>query len=90
MVVHNEALYATLLAYYLTGEDEWLEWFKKVHDWSFTHFPDTRHGEWFGYLRRDGTVSSRVKGNMWKGPFHLPRALLNCWQLLERMKGKHA
>jgi len=87
--VHNEALYATLLAYYLTGEDQWLEWFKKVHDWSFTHFPDTQHGEWFGYLRRDGTVSSRVKGNMWKGPFHLPRALLNCWQLLEGMKGSH-
>lgn len=86
--VHNEALYATLLAYYLTGEDEWLAWFKKVHDWSFTHFPDTEHGEWFGYLRRDGTVSNRVKGNMWKGPFHLPRALLNCWQLLDRMKGK--
>ncbi len=86
--VHNEALYATLLAYYLTGEDEWLAWFKKVHDWSFTHFPDTQHGEWFGYLRRDGTVSNRVKGNMWKGPFHLPRALLNCWQLLDRMKGK--
>jgi N-acylglucosamine 2-epimerase len=85
--VHNEALYATLLAYYLTGEDDWLQWFKKVHDWSFTHFPDTQHGEWFGYLRRDGTVSNRVKGNMWKGPFHLPRALLNCWQLLERMKG---
>lgn len=85
--VHNEALYATLLAYYLTGEDDWLQWFKKIHDWSFTHFPDTQHGEWFGYLRRDGTVSSRVKGNMWKGPFHLPRALLNCWQILERMKG---
>ncbi|MFO7974241.1 MAG: AGE family epimerase/isomerase [Candidatus Hydrogenedentota bacterium] len=84
--VHTEALYATLLAYYLTGEDEWLDWFKKVHDWSFRHFPDMQHGEWFGYLRRDGTVSSRVKGNMWKGPFHLPRALLNCWQLLERMK----
>jgi len=88
--VHNEALYATLLAYYLTGEDEWLGWFKKLHDWSFTHFPDTKHGEWFGYLRRDGTVSSPVKGNLWKGPFHLPRSLLNCWQLLERMKGRHA
>ncbi len=86
--VHTEALYATLLAYYLTGEDEWLDWFKRLHDYSFTHFPDTQHGEWFGYLRRDGTVSNRIKGNLWKGPFHLPRALLNCWLLLERMQGK--
>ena len=83
--VHNEALYATLLAYYLTGEDEWLGWFKKLHDWSFTHFPDTKHGEWFGYLHRDGTLLTPLKGSSWKGPFHLPRALLNCWQL-ERMK----
>ncbi len=36
---------------------------------------------------RDGTLSSTLKGNMWKGPFHLPRMQLNCWKLLETMNG---
>ena len=44
---------------------------------------DAEHGEWFGYLHRDGSVSSTLKGNLWKGPFHLPRMQLVCWQLLE-------
>jgi N-acylglucosamine 2-epimerase len=70
---HNEAIIATLLAYQLTGEPRYVEWHTKVHDWAYAHFPDRVHGEWFGYLHRDGSVSTRLKGNMWKGPFHLPR-----------------
>jgi N-acylglucosamine 2-epimerase len=58
-------------------------WHQQVHDWSFAHFPDAQHGEWFGYLHRDGSPSVTLKGNMWKGPFHLPRMLWYCWQLLE-------
>ncbi len=82
---HNEAIYATLLAYHLTGHSRYLDWHTKLHDWSYAHFPDRNNGEWFGYLHRDGTVSSTLKGNMWKGPFHLPRMQLNCWKLLEQM-----
>lgn len=82
---HCEAIYATLLAYHLTGEDKYAQWHAKVHDWAYSHFPDRKHGEWFGYLHRDGSVSCRAKGNMWKGPFHLPRMQLNCWKLLEEM-----
>ena len=43
------------------------------------------HGEWFGYLHRDGTVSTRLKGNLWKGPFHLPRMQWFCTQRIEEM-----
>jgi len=82
---HNEGIYATLLAYHLTGHDRYLDWHEKLHNWSYAHFPDHEHGEWFGYLHRDGTISSTLKGNMWKGPFHLPRMQLNCWKLLEQM-----
>jgi len=80
---HTEAIYATLLAAHLTGEAKYLTWHRKVHDWAYSHFPDPQHGEWYGYLHRDGSVSSPLKGNMWKGPFHLPRMQLNCWKLLE-------
>ena len=83
--VHNEALYACLLALHLTGDSRWTDWYERLHAWTFSHFPDRQHGEWFGYLHRDGTISSTVKGNMWKGPFHLPRMLLYGWKLLEEM-----
>lgn len=83
---HIEAIYATLLAYTLTGEKRYLDWHQKLHDWSYAHFPDRKHGEWFGYLHRDGSVSSTLKGTMWKGPFHLPRMQLYSWKLLELMK----
>ncbi len=79
---HNEAIIATLLAWKLTGEAKYAQWHKRVHDWSFQHFPDPEHGEWFGYLHRDGTPSVTLKGNLWKGPFHLPRMLWYCSELL--------
>ena len=75
---HCEAIIATLLAWKLTGEPRYAAMHAQVHDWSFAHFPDREHGEWYGYLHRDGTVSQRAKGNMFKGPFHLPRMLLFC------------
>lgn len=85
---HTEALYATLLAYRLTGDEKWARWHEKVHDYTYRHFPDPEYGEWFGYLHRDGTVSHRLKGNLWKGPYHLSRMQLLCWKLLEEMKAK--
>jgi N-acylglucosamine 2-epimerase len=79
---HNETITATLLAWSMTGEEKYARMHREVHDWSYAHFPDPEHGEWFGYLHRDGSVSTRLKGNMWKGPFHFPRMQWYCWQLL--------
>ncbi|PAY18956.1 N-acylglucosamine 2-epimerase [Rhodopirellula sp. SM50] len=78
----NETIIATLLAHQLTGDSKYADWHQSIHDWSYAHFPDTEHGEWFGYLHRDGRLSSPLKGNLWKGPFHMPRMQLTCWQLL--------
>lgn len=83
---HNEAIYACLLAYHLTGNPNYEQWHQKLHDYAYTHFPDRKNGEWFKYLHRDGSISSTVKGNRWGGPFHLPRMQFNCWKLLEEMK----
>jgi len=79
---HNEAIIATLLAWKLTGAPKYAEWHRLVHDWAHRYFPDPQHGEWFGYLHRNGRVATRLKGNLWKGPFHLPRMQWSCWQLL--------
>ncbi len=80
---HNEAIIATLMAAKLTGEEKYSQWHRQVLDWSQKHFADPEYGEWYGYLNRDGSVSSRLKGNLWKGPFHMPRMQLVCWELEE-------
>ena len=79
----NEATYACLLAYYLTRQQKYWDWFIRIHDYTFSHFPDKEYGDWFKYLRRDGTLSSDAKGTRWAGMFHHARSLLNCWKLLE-------
>jgi len=81
----NEAIIATLLAYQLTGDEKYARWHTMIHDWAYKYFPDPDYGEWFGYLHRDGRLSVSLKGNLWKGPFHLPRMQLVCWKILEEM-----
>lgn len=78
---HDEALIATLMAWKLTGEPRYLDWHEQLRAWSFKHFTDTEHGEWFGYLHRDGSLSTTIKGNLWKSFFHHPRALWMCWRV---------
>jgi N-acylglucosamine 2-epimerase len=73
---HNEMLIAFLKAYYLTNDEQYLEKYKLVHDYTFSHFKDEQYGEWYGYLRRDGSISTDLKGNIFKGPFHIPRCEL--------------
>jgi N-acylglucosamine 2-epimerase len=85
---HNEVIIATLLAYVMTGNSKYASWHKQVHEYAYTHFHDKEHGEWFGYLHRDGTVAQTAKGNLFKGPFHLPRQEWYCMQLLREMLGK--
>lgn len=83
--VHNEVLIASLMAYALTNNEKYWERFKLVHEYSFSHFADKEYGEWYGYLHRDGTVSHTQKGSLWKGPYHLPRCLMFCEELLDNI-----
>ena len=83
---HNETIIATLLAFVLTGNEKYAKWHKMVHEYSYSHFHDKEHGEWFGYLHRDGTPAQSAKGNLYKGPFHLPRQEWYCMQLLQEKK----
>jgi N-acylglucosamine 2-epimerase len=86
----NETIIATLLAYLFTAERKYLDWHTRIHNWAYSVFPDEEYGEWFGYFHRDGRLSTPLKGNLWKGPFHLPRMQLTCWQLLEEYAGQLA
>ncbi len=85
----TETLISSLMLYELTGETRYWDWFVKADDYSFRHFADPEFGEWYGYLRRDGTPTDPpCKGNLFKGCFHLPRALILIEETLERLDGK--
>ncbi len=47
-------LYALLLADRLTGEPWCMEWYEKVHQWSWAHFPMPESGEWWQRLDHQG------------------------------------
>ena len=80
---HNEVIIATLLAFLITGKEKYANWHKQVNDYAYTHFHDKINGEWYGYLHRDGSIAQTAKGNLFKGPFHLPRQEWYCLQILQ-------
>ncbi|WP_373824987.1 AGE family epimerase/isomerase [Bacteroides heparinolyticus] len=77
----TEAIIATLYAYQATKDEKYLAMHKQISDWTYAHFPDREHGEWYGYLHRDGTVAQPDKGNIFKEPFHIPRMMIRSYSL---------
>ena len=86
--VHIETLISMLKGYQLTGNPKCLEWFERVHDYTWKHFADPDYPEWYGYLNRRGEVLLPLKGGKWKGCFHVPRGLFNCWKMLEELSNR--
>lgn len=81
----TEAIIATLYAYEATKDDKYLIWHKQISEWTYAHFPDNEFGEWYGYLHRDGTVAQPAKGNIFKGPFHIPRMMIKSFDLCKEL-----
>jgi N-acylglucosamine 2-epimerase len=83
--VHVETLISLLKGYQLTGDKRCWKWFEKIHKYTWNHFADPEFGEWFGYLNRRGEPLLTLKGGKWKGCYHVPRGLFQCWKTLERI-----
>lgn len=71
-----EAIIANKIAYDIFGDNKYSEDYNTLLDYAFKHFADDENGEWYGYLHYDNTPSTTLKGNIFKGPFHLPRMLM--------------
>lgn len=82
---HTEALYALLLAYHHSRDDWYLEWHQSIHDYTFTHYPVAQYGEWTQRLNRQGEKFTTTVALPVKDPFHLPRALIYCIELLRTL-----
>ena len=87
--VHIEATVCMLKGYLYTGDERCWDWFEKLHAYTWEHFPDAKYGEWFGYLNREGNVLLNLKGGKWKGFFHVPRGLYQCYNTLELITEKN-
>ncbi len=83
-----ETIIATLYAYLATGDDEYIYKHQRISEWTYAHFPDLDFGEWYGYLHRDGTVAQPAKGNLFKGPFHIPRMMIKSYSLCQEILNK--
>ena len=84
--VHSETLYASLLYYIHTGDEEYM----RIHDMALyyvrDHFinPDKETGEWIQILTREGLPQDKVVALPVKDPFHITRNLLLICELLSK------
>lgn len=83
-----ETIIASLYAYLATGDEKYLYRHERISEWTYAHFPDDSEGEWYGYLHRDGTVAQPAKGNLYKGPFHIPRMMIKGYMLCKEILKK--
>jgi len=68
-----EAMIALRLAYLVFKEEKYNDLYLELQKYCEKYFIDNKNGEWYGYLHYDNTVSTTLKGNIFKGPFHIPR-----------------
>ena len=68
-----EAMIAFRLAEILTKDEKYAKLYNELLSYTEKYFVDKEYGEWYGYLHYDNTPSTTLKGNIFKGPFHIPR-----------------
>ena len=83
---HSETLCGALMAHETCREPWCLEWYQRIHDWVFAHFPNKEHGEWNHRLDRRGEPIETVISLPTKDPFHLSRAFIYAIETLERLQ----
>jgi len=85
-----ETIISSLMLYEVTGKEEYWNNFVMADEYAYAHFADKEGGgEWYGYLHKDGTPSLTLKGNLFKGPFHVPRMLSMAYLTLGRINEKY-
>jgi N-acylglucosamine 2-epimerase len=73
---HAEALYATALLAARHDNAELAAWHGRIHDYTFSTFPEGAGREWTQIRDRDGNPLDEIVALPVKDPFHIARALL--------------
>ena len=72
-LIQSGVHYCEMLPLEKKPTEKYLKLYEEIKEYCKKYFLDTEHGEWYGYLHYDNTVSTTLKGNIFKGPFHIPR-----------------
>ena len=88
--VQLEAMAALLKAYTHTHQPDCLKWFKRIHDYTFQHFPDLKHTGWHLAVDAQGQPFLLLKSLPETGCFSLIRRLTEIAQLLLQCESGHA
>ena len=80
--VHLEAMNALLKGYAYTRQPDCLKWFKRIHDYTFHHFPDVKQAGWHLAIHTDGQPLLLVKSLPEIGCYSLIRCLAEIGRLL--------
>lgn len=80
--VHVEAIASLVKGYVYTQHPDCLKWFKRLHDFTFQHFPDSQHTGWHLAIDQHGQPLLGAKSTPAVGCFSLIRCLAETAQLL--------
>ncbi len=76
-----EAVHSNLLAYIVSGENRFKEWYEKARDWAFEHYADKEYGEWYGVLSPEGKLlDGGAKATDIKMAQHTLRSFYFCYR----------
>jgi len=78
--VQAEALAAAALLASRTGEAEYWDWYRRLWEYSWTHFVDHEHGAWYRILGRDNRKLGDEKSPAGKTDYHTMGA---CYEVLK-------
>ncbi|MFA6930507.1 MAG: AGE family epimerase/isomerase [Lentisphaeria bacterium] len=82
----NEAATAALLAYELSEDPYFLDYFIRIDEFAWKNLRDPLYPEWFAYGPVNGRQQLTFKGSRWKTFFHLPRYLIQCSRIAHRLQ----
>ena len=81
--VQCEALLALCMSALLNENQRHYDYFLKQMAYTETHFRDRQYGEWYSVVAPDGSILCDLKGFAGKGPYHVPRCLLQLVKFIE-------
>lgn len=78
-----EAIDAFITAYQISGDSKYITYLEKTWNWIQNNLIDYTYGEWYGGLTENGEPDrNRVKGWMWRGPYHNVRMGFKAYEKL--------
>jgi mannobiose 2-epimerase len=80
-----EALVGLLDLYDITHEDEYIEAFQLVWEFTNQHMINHAVGEWYSLLTDDGQMIQSALGHPWKAAYHTGRAMIESLLRLDRI-----